>query len=58
MIYSARPTVPPVEIIIFTWKLFCFGNILASGYGRKEVRLNDMCENSNQYNTDRDSWIN
>ena len=49
MIHSARPTVPPVAKIIFTWKLFC--EILKSGNGRTD----DMFEDGDHY---RPSWIN
>ena len=41
MIHSARPTVPPVAIIIFKRLLFC--NVLKSMYGQKHV-----CENNDQ----------
>ena len=53
MIHSARPTVPPVAIIIFTWKLFSFARFrkVTDGWNVKIVII-----------TGRDggsaSWIN
>ena len=38
MIPSARPTVPPVAITIFTWKLFCFARFW-------KVRTNGRMDN-------------
>ena len=42
MIHSARPTVSPVVIIVFTWNLFCFEK-----WGRADGRT--LCENSDHY---------
>ena len=39
MIHSIRPTVPPVAITIFIWKLFC----------NTRFCTDRMCENSDQY---------
>ena len=49
MIHSARPTFPPVAIIILTWKLFRFCQILKSSDEKTDVQNDDMCENSDHY---------
>ena len=42
MIHSARPTVPPVANIAFTWNLFCFEK-----WGRMDLQQTyNMCENN------------
>ena len=46
MIYSARPTASPVEIIVFAWNLFRFARFWEVGtYERKD----NMCQNNNHY---------
>ena len=48
MIHSARPTVPPVAITIFTYKMFCSASFWKVGTdGRRYVRT--MSENSDHY---------
>ena len=53
MIHSARPTVPPVAIAIFTWKFVL--RYFKSGDGRTDWRIDSTCENSDHYRPRR--WV-